>query len=150
MTSGKRTTQTMTAVNIAAPIQTSAEADGSRAFALANVIGVGAIQISSATKRGTMQWRGALVGATIVMIEPGSAVKANEFRGNEVRADGGCLYCAADQGETHRPGCTRPSPAVANALDQTQNAGKQVSEKGKDVSLNGQRTPSPVTVRNER
>lgn len=31
-----------------------------------------------------------------------------ELKGvNEVRADGGCLYCEADQGETHRPGCAR-------------------------------------------
>lgn len=28
---------------------------------------------------------------------------------NEVRADGGCLYCSADQGESHRPNCTKPS-----------------------------------------
>ena len=28
--------------------------------------------------------------------------------GNEVRADGGCLHCEADQGETHRPDCTKP------------------------------------------
>jgi len=27
---------------------------------------------------------------------------------NEVRGDGGCLYCDADQGETCRPDCAKP------------------------------------------
>lgn len=29
-------------------------------------------------------------------------------RGDPVRADGGCLYCDADQGEIHRENCTKP------------------------------------------
>jgi hypothetical protein len=37
----------------------------------------------------------------------GAAAKVADTR-NEVRGDGGCLYCDADQGENHRPDCTRP------------------------------------------
>ncbi|MBN9078553.1 MAG: hypothetical protein BGN87_00310 [Rhizobiales bacterium 65-79] len=39
-----------------------------------------------------------------------AAAKVADIR-NEVRADGGCLHCAADQGENHRPDCARPRPS---------------------------------------
>jgi biotin operon repressor len=40
---------------------------------------------------------------------------------NEVRADGGCLYCEADQGESHRVGCTRPRLNLSPVLSKTTN-----------------------------
>ena len=35
------------------------------------------------------------------------ATAAEERETNAVRGDGGCLYCDADQGEAHRPGCPK-------------------------------------------
>jgi biotin operon repressor len=40
---------------------------------------------------------------------------------NEVRADGGCLYCEADQGESHRVGCTRPRLNLSPVISKTTN-----------------------------
>lgn len=58
-------------------------------------------------------------GCTVLAIAPGFEgtkhvyplaqlrIKVFEKR-NEVRADGGCLYCDADQGESCRPNCIKP------------------------------------------
>lgn len=59
-------------------------------------------------------------GARAVMLLLNRSLRpssSTEWR-NEVRADGGCGYCDADQGEVHRPNCQRPaSPPASGAVE---------------------------------